>query len=298
MGVSLAHRAEALVVRGALAVLRALGPVRASGFGGAVARFAGPLLPVSRVADVNLRLALPALDRAGRRRVIRGAWDNLGRTMGELPHIAALGCTASGPGWEIEGEEILAALREAGGPVVFASAHYGNWEVLAAVAASFGLPFGGVYRAARNGLVDAIIADLRRAAMGAAMPMFPKGAAGARGALAHLRGGGRLALLFDQKMNDGIEARLFGHPAMTASAPAALALRFGCPLVPAYVQRIGPARFRVVCEAPLALPRSGDRQADTLEATQALNDCLERWVRDRPEAWLWMHRRWPKRLYR
>ena len=295
---TLAHRVEASLARALLAGLRALGPVRASNLGGAVARWAGPWLPVSRVAHVNLRLALPDLDAAARRRVVRGAWENLGRTVAELPHVAALRRTASGPGWQIEGEATLHALREAGGPVIFASAHYGNWELLGAVGAAFGLPFAGVYRAAPNPLVDAMVLALRHEAGGAPMPMFPKGAGGARGAIAHLRGGGRLALLFDQKMNDGIEARLFGHPAMTASAPGAMALRFGCPLVPAYVQRIGPARFRVACEAPLALPASGDRRADVLAVTQALNGCLERWVRERPEHWLWMHRRWPKAAYR
>ena len=124
--------------------------------------------------------------------------------------------------------------------------------------------------------------------------MFPKGAAGARLALAHLSRGGYLGMLMDQKMNDGIEARFFGRPAMTAPALAALALRFRCPVVPAHVQRVGPARFRLVCEEPLDLPDTGDRQADILAVTQAVNDRLERWIRARPEGWLWLHRRWPK----
>ena len=84
--------------------------------------------------------------------------------------------------------------------------------------------------------------------------MFSKGAHGARGAMAHLQAGGFLGMLVDQKMNDGIAAPLFGHPAMTAPAAAAFALRFRCPVVPAHVQRLGPARFRLVCEAPLTCP--------------------------------------------
>ena len=98
-------------------------------------------------------------------------------------------------------------------------------------------------------------------------------------------------------MNDGIEATLFGHRAMTAPAMAALALRFRCPVIPGHVQRIGPARFRLVCEAPMALPDTGDRQADVRIMTQAMNGYLERWIRERPESWLWMHRRWPKAVY-
>jgi Kdo2-lipid IVA lauroyltransferase/acyltransferase len=298
MDMSLVFRLEAALARLLLALFRALGPVRASNFGGAVMRTIGPLLPVSRVADINLRLALPELDAAERRRVVRGAWENLGRTVGELPHVGTLQQTVSGPGWDVTGEATLHTLLAKGGPVIFVSGHIGNWEVLGRAAAAYGLPFAGMYRAAANPLIDSLITDLRRKAVGTAVPLFPKGAAGARAALAHLREGGHLALLMDQKMNDGIEATFFGAPAMTASAAAAMALRFQCPVVPGYVQRTGPARFQAVCEPPLVLPDSGDRRADVLTLTQAINDCLERWIRAYPESWLWMHRRWPKDRYR
>ena len=264
-----------------------------------MARTIGPWLPVTRVAETNLRLALPELDAAARRRVIRGAWDNLGRTMGEFPHIASLRQnTPSGPGWEMVGEHTLKALAARGGPAIFFSGHIGNWEMLPAACATYGLPFSSMFRAASNPAVDALVIQLRQQAVGEPVPMFSKGAAGAKAALAHLRAGGYLGLLMDQKMNDGVEATLFGHPAMTAPAMAALALRFRCPVVPGHVQRIGPARFRLVCEPLMELPDTGDRKADTLAMTQAMNRYLERWIRERPESWLWMHRRWPKEVYR
>ncbi|MFT9091447.1 MAG: lysophospholipid acyltransferase family protein, partial [Gluconacetobacter sp.] len=87
------------------------------------------------------------------------------------------------------------------------------------------------------------------------------------------------------------------HPAMTAPALAAMALRYRGPGIPGYVERLGPARLRIHVEPPLALPDSGDRQADILALTQAVNDRLERWVRARPGTWLWLHRRWPKSSY-
>ncbi len=292
-------RVEAAAVRLLLAVFSALGPVRASNLGGAAARLIGPLLPVSRVARVNLRLALPELDAAGRRRVIRGAWDNLGRTVGEFPHVGRLQQdTPSGPGWEMVGDDTLRALAARGGPAIFVSGHIGNWEMLPAACAAYGLPFSSMFRAATNSQVDEIIIGLRRAAIGSDVPMFSKGAAGAKAAMAHLKGGGYLGLLMDQKMNDGIEATLFGRPAMTAPALAALALRYRCTVIPGHVQRIGPARFRLVCEPPMALPDTGDRRQDIQLLTQAVNNHLERWIRARPESWLWMHRRWPKPLYR
>ncbi len=282
-------------MRAVLALLVRLGPVSASDVMGGLLRRIGPLLPVTRIADANLRAAFPDRGRAWRRQVIRDMWENLGRTAGEFPHIAHLPKDSpSGPGWEMVNDSILTAQAQAGGPAIFVSGHIGNWEMLPPAVAAYGMAFSSVYRPAANRAVDDVILALRRRAMGRSVPMFAKGAQGAREALAHVRRGGYLGMLVDQKMNDGIEARLFGLPAMTAPAAAALALKFRCPVIPGHVQRTGPARFRLVVEQPLTLPDTGDRQADILHLTQTINDCLERWVTERPASWLWLHRRFPK----
>ncbi|MBV9783961.1 MAG: lauroyl acyltransferase [Acidisphaera sp.] len=287
-------RFEAALVRAGLRVLHALGPARASDLSGAIARGVGPLLPVSRVADANLRLAMPELDGSARHRIVGGAWEMLGRTVGELPHLARLGRTPSGPGWEIVNEAIVRELAARGGPAIFFSGHIGNWEMLPKVAAEYGIQLSSVYRAADNPLVDAMIGDLRRRATGPGLRLFPKGAAGARAAYQLMAQGGILGLLMDQKLNDGIAVDFFGRPAMTSPSLAILALRFRCPVIPCHVQRLGPARLRLIVEPPLALPDSGDREADIVSLTRRVNAHLERWIRERPESWLWMHRRWPK----
>ena len=286
---------EAMAVRAALAAANRLGPVAASNVMGAVFRSLGPWLPVTRVAETNLRAALPELDAPARRQVLRRMWENLGRTVGEFPHLGHLPRdVADGPGYEVVNDTVLIEQARRGGPAIFVSGHIANWEVLPRATAAYGMPFSTVYRPIKNQRVDGVVKMLRQQAVGQAVPMFAKGAQGARDALAHLRAGGYLGMLVDQKMNDGIEARLFGLPAMTAPAAAALALRFRCPVIPGHVERVGPARFRLTVEDPLELPQTGDRQVDVLALTQALNDCLERWIRSRPESWLWLHRRFPR----
>ena len=289
-----AHRLEAWLLRGVLEFFRALGPVRASNVAGRLARWIGPLLPVTRVADANLRRAMPTLTAPARQQIIRDMFDNLGRTLGEWPHLGILRQTAAGPGWEIEGEDIVRAVAEKGGPAIFVSAHFGNWEMLPPVASHYGVHLASLYRAANNPIVNDMICRLREGAMGRQTILFPKGSAGARGALAHLIRGGYLGILMDQKMNDGIPVEFFGHPAMTAPALAALALRFRCPVIPAYVRRIGPARLRVTCEPELALPDTGDKQQDIALLTRSVNERFEHWIRATPECWFWLHRRWPK----
>jgi KDO2-lipid IV(A) lauroyltransferase len=142
--------------------------------------------------------------------------------------------------------------------------------------------------------MDRFISTRRMAALSPGVAMFPKGAQGARQALAHVMRGGSLGLLVDQKMNDGIAVPFFGRDAMTAPAAAQFALRFGLPLVPIRVQRLEPARVRMIVEPPLAVLRTGDRQADVLALTTAMNATVEGWVRADPGAWLWLHKRWPK----
>jgi KDO2-lipid IV(A) lauroyltransferase len=290
----LRHRLQAAALWSGIRILRLLGPVSASNLGGYVARTLGPWLPVSRVADANLRNALPELDVAARRRVVRGVWDNLGRTSAELPHLAALERTAQGPGWECSDDTELRALQERGGPALLFSGHLANWEIGLPVAASLGLSVSWFYRPASNPLADRLIQALRQDAMGADVPMFPKGADGARAALAHLRRGGLLGMLVDQKLNEGIAVPFFGRAAMTTSALAQFALRVRCPVIPIRPVRLGPARFRVICEPPLSLPDTGDRHADVHALTVVMNATLERWIREQPESWLWLHRRWPK----
>jgi KDO2-lipid IV(A) lauroyltransferase len=106
--------------------------------------------------------------------------------------------------------------------------------------------------------------------------------------------GGHLGLLNDQKLDNGIAAPFFGRDAMTAPALASFALKFRCPVFPVHVVREGPARLNVIFEAPIPLPDTGDKQADVLALTTTANAILERWIREVPGSWLWLHRRWPK----
>lgn len=278
----------------AFALCRRLGPVRASNLGGAVARAIGPWLPPSRTAKRNLALVFPGRSKAERRAILRAAWDNLGRTACELPHLGTLGPSTTGPGWEIMGAEHLAPLAQ-GGPALLVSAHLANWEVLPAALLHLGIPVASIYRPPDNPVVARRLRRWRRSATkGIALPLFPKGAAGARAALRHLSSGGVLGLLADQKMNEGLAVPFMGHLAMTPAAPAQMALRFGCPLIPGRVERIGPARFRLCVEPPLERPDTGDRGHDLALLTTAVNDRIGEWIAERPGEWLWFHRRWPR----
>jgi len=267
--------------------------VRASNLAGAITRTIGPFIPASKTADQNLRMALPALSASERREVIAQVWENLGRTAGELVHLDRLRETGTGPGFRVTGwENVLAATTN--GPCLFLTGHFGNWEIAPLAAQARGVETAIMYRASNNQLVDQMIVGLRRAAFGGSLQMFPKGAPGAMAAYRHVLKGGYLGFLNDQKLDNGIAAPFFGRDAMTAPAIATFSLKLNRPIIPVHVLREAPARLEVIFEPALPRPASGDTEADILALTTSANECIERWVRARPGAWLWLHRRWPK----
>jgi Kdo2-lipid IVA lauroyltransferase/acyltransferase len=278
---------EAAPLFAAVGLVGLLPPERASNIGAAIARTIGPHLPVSRRALRNLERAFPEMGEAERRAVLREVWDNLGRVGGEYPHVRAI-ADPEGGRLELVGAETLRRLTAGERPVVFVAGHLANFELFAPVTRRLGCPLALVYRASNNPITDRIVQWARRDAT----ELIPKGAAGARRITALMKAGGRLGLLVDQKMNDGIPVPFFGRDAMTAPAAAHLALRYGARLGLARVERLGPARYRLSLEE-LELPDIADHHAAIDAVMRRINARLEEWIRERPGEWLWLHRRWP-----
>ncbi len=285
---------EALALRIAFVLLGLLPVDAASNLGGFLGRNIGPRLPFSARARRNLRLVFPEMSAAETERIVAGMWDNLGRTAAEYPHIGEITAPESGRIDWVDTAPVR-AMRDDGCAGILVSGHLANWEVMPAAAIQRGVDMTIIVREPNNPFVRPLIERARGVAGGV---RAPKGLPGAKAAVGTLRRGQVLGLLYDQKLNDGVAVPFFGIEAMTPAAPAQLALRFGCPLVPVRVERIGPARFRLASFDALALPDSGDRQADTIAVMATLNQILEAWIRDRPEQWLWLHRRWPEAAYK
>jgi Kdo2-lipid IVA lauroyltransferase/acyltransferase len=283
------YRIEAWIAALAFSVYGLLPLDRASALGGAIARRIGPHLGITKRARLNLRAALPELGEAEIETIVRGMWDNLGRVAAEYPHLRKIEVFEPGGRVETRGLEHLDQALAARRRVVLFSGHIGNWEIAALAGGQYGLDIAQIYRAANNPLVDRLIRWLR----GNQSELIPKGAVASRRAAAALRRGGHLSLLVDQKLNDGIAVPFFGRAAMTAPALALFALHYDCDVLPVRVERTEGAQFRLTVYPKLPLPASGDRDADVHALMTAVNQTLEGWIRERPEQWFWLHRRWP-----
>ncbi|ADM10669.1 hypothetical protein PB2503_13159 [Parvularcula bermudensis HTCC2503] len=257
---------------------------------GGLLSMVGPMiLPVHRRGHRNLRLIYPDMTAAERSAILRGAWRNIGMTVAEFAHLKTLPERVT----VIHGER-LDEIIEKDAKAVFFSGHFANWEAMAVTLFAHGIRYGVVYRPANNPYVDKMIIEHRAAAM--SRRQIPKGKKGARELLQTLKDGLSLCLLTDQKLNDGIEAPLLGLPAMTTQAAARLALSHDVPLIPLQIVRQPGSRFTLTVHEPLRLKKSENDKQDVAELTAMMNERLGDFILERPDQWLWFHRRWPSEL--
>ncbi len=276
------------------ALARVLGPARAAGWLGGLARICGPYLPRHRIVLRNLQLAFPKQSADERQRLARLVWESIGHTAGELPQLPALAAKTD-ERIVLRGAEHLETAATAARGTVFISAHFANWEVMMLVVCRRIPDCLAVYRAANNPHIDRQLARLRRA-YGVAH-LAPKGST-MRPLLRALAAGRAVALLSDQKFNEGLALDFFGQAAMTAPGPAQLALKYAATIVPVSTRRLSPMRFEVEFHPPFVPQNTGDAAADTRRCMQRINAFIEAQIRAHPAQWLWLHRRWPARLYR
>jgi KDO2-lipid IV(A) lauroyltransferase len=290
----LAWRIEALAYDAATFLARIFPIDSVSDFGAWVVRRLGPMTGASRVAEVNLRIAFPDADDAEIARLLDEQWGHLGRWAAEFPILDRI--IADPDRVEVVGAERLAAIRDGAGPVIFISGHFSSFEIMPAVIIHAGITCQITYRATNNPYVDE---SIRKSRFRYGVRLFaPKGTDGARELLRALSRGESVALMNDQKFNGGVAAPLFGVMAHTAPGPASFALRFGVPLQPMSVERVGKARFRVIVHDQIMLKDTGERNADIEAGVRRINRFIEERVRARPAEWFWVHKRWPTEIYK
>ncbi len=242
------------------------------------------------IADDNLRGAFPDWDEARLRSTARGVYRHFGAVLLDLLWMEGRPAQELLALADVEGVEHLQRARAAGRGVVAPGGHFGNWEFQAVASVPLVGNVAAIARPLDNPLLDRRLVALRTAT---GNPVIYKQRALAQ-AIRTLRDGGILAVLIDQNVQpgDGVFVDFFGRPACTTTVAAALALKTGCAIVPVrcVLQRSG--RYRMVYGPPVEWTGSGRRDEDLLALTQQLTSIIESWVRETPEQWLWLHRRW------
>jgi KDO2-lipid IV(A) lauroyltransferase len=270
-------------------------PERSADAAGRFMRLVGPWLRGHRVARHNLAAAFPEKSKAEIEVILEGMWENFGRTIAEYAFLDRL--WDYDPRGSIQNRIVLdsafvdtmSRLRSSDGPALFFGAHLANWELPPMAPAAFGVRSAMVYRPPDSGAVADEIMQRRANVWGAGIAARPGAALRIRSAL---RRRVCVGMLVDQHSAGGVEVSLFGRPCKANPTLARLARKFDCPVFGARAIRLPGHRYRLELTDALVLPRDTHGKIEVATTMQLITSIIEGWIREHPEQWLWMHRRW------
>jgi KDO2-lipid IV(A) lauroyltransferase len=243
-----------------------------------------------RIVVDNLRHAFPDWDVERLETTARAVYAHFGSILFDLLWMQGRSGAELMELVSFEGVDHARAAHARGKGVLYCTAHMGNWEIHALAHAPRLGPVHVVARPLDNPNLDARLMALR-GTTGNSIVYKRKALASVLG---ELRAGGNAAMLLDQNVqaDDGIFVQFFGRPASHTTVAAALALKTGCALVPAFAELGDDGRYVLRYEPALEVRPDAPREAEIARLTQEIASRTEAWVRRRPEQWLWMHRRW------
>lgn len=282
------HALEALLVRGLRAGVRSMSWRASLRLGAGLGDLACSLRLRRAVAEANLTMAFPERTAEARARILARHYRHLGQVACEYARLAEL---ARAPQGEViaaaRGLEHLDAARRGGRGAILLGGHYGCIELLGAWVGRRH-PTDFVEKALSNPAVDAIHTRLIAEAGVGYIPL----GAGIRRIFSSLRQNRWVAMVADQDARgDGVFVPFMGKLCSTPTGPAAIALRTGAPIIMGFITRRDDERHEIDFLPPLR-PPDGDPPDDVRALTARHTACLEAWVREHPEMWFWLHRRW------
>lgn len=286
-------RMEALAWRAFRGGLGALSVESASKLGSGVLPLIGPLTSANTTAMRNLRMAFPNEPDSWHREVKRAMWAEIGRMAGEFSHMGEFVERKRRGDVVFDGEDIIQRVQPTG--AVYIGGHFTNWEVTSLCLAQADPDCYFTYRPANNPIIDRDIVETRKQ-FGLVL-QAPKGREGGMGLMRALTKKLTVALMNDQKYNMGLAVPLFGYDCMTADGPTRLALKFRVPLIPISGRRVEGLKFHAKVHEPIPLDYDGEHEQAVAAGVLKVNQFMEARIREAPEQWFWVHRRWPKEAW-
>ncbi len=289
---------EAAVGALTIAMLRStryFDPVKTADLFGRVARSIGPMLREQKIGRANLTAAFPEKSPEEIETILAGVWDNLGRIGAEFAHLDHI--------WDFDPEhpensridfsprsrQLFEQIRDDGKPALIFASHLGNWELPALAAVAHGLDAAILYRRPNIASADRIIQQIRAVKMGT---LIPAGRDAPLKLAEALQRGQHVAMLVDQYWTNGPEVTFFGRKTKANPTLARLLRQIECPIHGVRIVRLPNHRFRAELSEEVKPARDAKGQIDVQGTMQAVTSVVEGWIREYPEQWLWLHRRW------
>jgi KDO2-lipid IV(A) lauroyltransferase len=265
----------------------------AAGLFAAVLRTVGPWLPEHRVGRANLVAAFPDKPPAEIERILRGVWDNLGRVAAEFAQVDRIceGDAENRPylSYTPGTADRFRQMRDDGKPALIFAAHLANWELPAIVAAADGLDTLVLYRRPNLAAAANVIVGIRENHMG---ELVPTSVLAPMRLMRGLEANRHVAMLVDQHYVRGVNVTFFGRTCTANPLIAVLARGSNCAIHGTRVIRMPDGRFQADLTDAITPPRDAEGKIDIQGTMQAITTVVEQWVREYPDQWLWLHRRW------
>ena len=272
-------------------IFKIIGLRNASGLGSILGKLIGPLFRPKNIIKQNIKTGLGEMDEKKESEIVSEMWSNIGRTFAEYVFLKDFKFNRTNFNhMKIYGTEHLDEIKKNNIPVIFYSAHFANFELMAMELDKSGIKCAAIYRPLNNFFLNPIMEYLRMKYICA--NQIPKGRIGMREIISKVRDGYSIALMVDQRVSEGPRTLFFNKPAHTTTIPAQLALKYNCKLVPISLERKEGPNFEMIIHEPYKIEKTGNNEEDSKNITLKINRIIEEMIIKNPKQWIWSHNRW------
>ena len=266
-------------------IFKLLGYRISSEFGCFLGKTFGPFFRSKKIIKDNLLKFDSSLTPEEISKISKEMWGNYGRILSEYPYISNFRKGDLDKYITVENLDKLEEIKKSQ-PVVFVSAHFSNFELMAMAIEKAGVNLSAIYRPLNNKMVNSIMEPLRKKYI--CKNQIKKGINGVRESLKFFKQGVSIAIMIDQRVSEGEKISFFNHPAHTTTIPAQFVKKFGCKIQPVHIERYDKINFKITFDDQILIRENSNENSISLE----LNKWLEKKIRKNPAQWIWSHDRW------
>ena len=269
-------------------IFKILGYQKASNLGSKIGKKFGKFFRSDKIISKNISFINEYSNNKieDSKKIIDEVFSNYGRILSEYMFLKNFKNGKLKKHVKVYGGEILDEIKRKNTRVVFISGHFSNFELMAMFIDSSGINLSAIYRPLNNIFLNNIMENIRSQFI--CKNQIKKGKSGTREILKFLKKNFSVALMIDQRVSEGIKCNFFGKPAFTTTIPAQIVKKFGCEIVPIYIERVDNVDFKLTINEPITF----EKKETIEEITLKLNKILEKMILKNPSQWILTHNRW------
>ena len=277
------HLAQFILISILFCIFKFLGFRFSSNLGFLIGKSFGPFFRSKSLIIKNLE---KAGIKENQTEIASNVLGNYGRIFAEYVHLKNFKNDKLKKFISIEGKEHLEEIKSRKKKVVFVSGHFNNFELMALQIEKSGIDCAAIYRPLNNQYLNNTMEKIRKRDI--CKLQIKKGRAGTREILSNIKKGRSIALMIDQRVREGEKVSFFKHSATTTTIPAQLIKKYGCAVVPIYIERYKKTFFKMYVSKPITISKTKTIN----EITVFLNNVLEKMILKNVDQWIWTHNRW------